>query len=210
MTIPLDFWFEASRMRIADASVWINLIATERAHVILRATPIPLRITDVALAELERGRPKGRQAADGMAALLHMGLTEVVALGAEDEALFYSLVSGAAAETLDDGEAATLACAHRLGACALIDERKATQIAARRFAKLEVLSTVDLMLSPEVRSACGNDLGDILFGALTGARMRVPQHHVEEVVRILGANRAANCHSLPAHARGRVITSLAT
>ncbi len=97
-------------MRIADASVWINLIATERAHVILRATPVPLRITDVALAELERGRSKGRQAADEMAALLHMGLTDVVALAAEDEALFVSLVSGPAAETLDDGEAATLAC----------------------------------------------------------------------------------------------------
>ena len=148
-------------MRIADASVWINLIATERAHVILRATPVPLRITDVALAELERGRSKGRQAADEMAALLHMGLTDVVALAAEDEALFVSLVSGPAAETLDDGEAATLACAHRLGVCALIDERKATQIAARRFETLEVLSTVDLLLSPEVRNACGEDLGDV-------------------------------------------------
>ena len=188
-------------MRIADASVWINLIATERAHVILRATPVPLRITDVALAELERGRSKGRQAADEMAALLHMGLTDVVALAAEDEALFVSLVSGAAAETLDDGEAATLACAHRLGVCALIDERKATQIAARRFETLEVLSTVDLLLSPEVRNACGEDLGDVLFGALTGARMRVPDHHAEEIVRVVGAERAMSCHSLPARLR---------
>lgn len=190
-------------MRIADASVWINLIATERAHIILRATPIPLRITDVALAELERGRSKGRLAADEMAALLHMGLTEVVALAEEDEALFVSLVSGAAAETLDDGEAATLACAHRLGACALIDERKATQIAMRRFAKLEVISTVDLLLSPEVRSACGKGLSDVLFRALTGARMRVPERHVEEVLRLLGADRAADCHSLPARARSQ-------
>lgn len=188
-------------MRIADASVWINLIATERAHVILRATPVPLRITDVALAELERGRSKGRQAADEMAALLHMGLTDVVALAAEDEPLFVSLVSGAAAETLDDGEAATLACAHRLGVCALIDERKATQIAARRFETLEVLSTVDLLLSPEVRNACGEDLGDVLFGALTGARMRVPDHHAEEIVRVVGAERAMSCHSLPARLR---------
>ena len=194
-------------MRIADASVWINLIATQRAHTILRATPVPLRITDVALAELERGRSKGRQAADEMAALLHMGLTEVVALTAEDEALFLSLVSGAAADTLDDGEAATLACAYRLGVCALIDERKATQIAARRFAKLEVLSTVDLLLSPEVRSACGAELADALFGALTGARMRVPEHHVEEVVQMLGGVRAADCHSLPARVRSQPIVS---
>lgn len=207
---PLGSWSEARRMRIADASVWINLIATERAHVILRATPALLCITDVALAELERGRSRGRQAADEMASLLHMGLTEVVALGAQDEALFVSLVSGTAAETLDDGEAATLACAYRLGVCALIDERKATQIATRRFAKLEVLSTVDLLLSPEVRSACGKDLSDVLFGALTGARMRVPAHHVGEVIRVLGADRAAGCHSLPARARSQAIVSLAT
>lgn len=197
-------------MRIADASVWINLIATERAHIILRATPVPLRITDVALAELERGRSKGRQAADEMAALLHMGLTDVVGLAAEDEDLFVSLVSGTAAETLDDGEAATLACAYRLGVCALIDERKATQIAARRFGALEVLSTVDLLLSPEVRIACGEDLSDVLLGALSGARMRVPEHHVEEVVRILGADRAAHCHSLPARIRSSAITIAGT
>lgn len=188
-------------MRIADASVWINLIATGHAHNILRATPIRLRITDVALAELERGRAKGRQAADEMAALLHLGLTDVEALTADDEAIFFSLVSGGAAETLDDGEAATLACAIRLGASALIDEKKATQIAARRFRELEVVSTVDLLLSPEVRTTFGADLGELLFGALTGARMRVPDHHVDEVVRVLGVDRAASCHSLPARLR---------
>lgn len=202
MTLPVC-WSEAGRMRVADASVWINLIATERAHVILRATPTPLCITDVALAELERGRSKGRRAADEMAALLHLGLTEVVALNADDEDLFVSLVSGGAAETLDDGEAATLACAHRLGVSAVIDERKATLIAAQRFQTLEVLSTVDLLLSPEVRGACGAELGNLLFGALTGARMRVPDHHIEEVVRVLGAERVASCNSLPARLRRR-------
>lgn len=104
-------------------------------------------------------------------------------------------------ERLDGSDIATLACAHRLGACALIDERKATQIAAKRFEALEVLSTVDLLLSPEVRSACGADLGDVLFGALTGARMRVPDHYAEEIVRVVGVERAMSCHSLPARVR---------
>lgn len=188
-------------MRIADASVWINLVATGCADRILRATPVPLRITDVAFGELERGRAKGRQAADEVAALIHVGLVEVIALEPEDENLFLSLVSGGAAETLDDGEAATLACAYRLGVCALIDERKATMIAARRFGGMEVGSTVDLLLSPEVRGACGADLGEVLFGALTGARMRVPEHHAEEVIRLLGPERSATCHSLPARLR---------
>jgi len=188
-------------MMVADASVWINLAATGGAHRILQALPRPLAITDVALGELERGRPKGRQAADEVAALLHMKLMEVVPLAPEDEALFLSLVAGAASETLDDGEAATLACAARLGACAVIDERKATSLAARRLTALEVCSTCDLLMGPEVRAMMGEaGLAEALFAALTLARMRVPDPHAPAVVALLGV-RAASCLSIPAHFR---------
>ncbi|WP_375268600.1 PIN domain-containing protein, partial [Phenylobacterium sp.] len=132
-------------MMIADASVWINIVATGEAHRILQALPRPLAITDVALDELERGRLKGRRAAEEVAALLRRGALQVVALSAEDEPLFLSLVAGTASETLDDGEAATLACGLRLGTGVVIDERKATSLAARRFADLEVRSTCDLL-----------------------------------------------------------------
>lgn len=188
-------------MMIADASVWINLAATGGASRILQALPRALAITDVALGELERGRPKGRQAADEVAALLHMKVMQVVPLASEDEALFLSLVGGAASETLDDGEAATLACATRLGACAVIDERKATSLAARRLTALEICSTCDLLLGPDVRGMMGDaDLAEALFAALTQARMRVPDHHAPAVVALLGV-RAASCLSIPARFR---------
>jgi predicted nucleic acid-binding protein len=189
-------------MMVADASVWINLVATGQADRILRALARPLVITDVAFRELDRGRPKGRQAADEVTALIHMDLAQVISLEDADEPLFLSLVSGAASETLDDGEAATLACAQRLEACALIDERKATRLAAQRFAHLDVRSTTDLLLAQEVRGAfAAGELADALFGALTGARMRVPDHHAADIVAILGAERATRCHSLPARLR---------
>ena len=189
-------------MMVADASVWINLAATGGAHRILKALSRPLAITDVALAELERGRPKGRQAADEVAALLHLKLTQVIPLAVEDEALFLSLVAGAASETLDDGEAATLACAMRLGACAVIDERKATSLAARRLKALEVYSTCDLLMGPEVRDMLGETgHADALFAALTQARMRVPDSHAPVIVNLLG-DRAALCLSIPARFRG--------
>jgi predicted nucleic acid-binding protein len=112
------------------------------------------------------------------------------------------MVSGAASETLDDGEAATLACAHRLADFALIDERKATRLACRRFAHVQVQSTVDLLLSQEVRDALpDHELGDALFRALTGARMRVPHHHAAAIIAILGPDRVAGCSSLPARVR---------
>jgi predicted nucleic acid-binding protein len=189
-------------MMVADASVWINLVATGGADWILKAIQRPVAITDVAFRELDRGRPKGRQAADEVAGLVKIGLAQIVKLDTSDEALFMSLVSGAASGTLDDGEAATLACASRLGACAIIDERKATNLAARRLSHLEVRSTTDLLLDLNVRNAFGEAvLAEAVFAALTGARMRVPERHVEAIVGLLGKKRAALCRSLPTRFR---------
>ena len=188
-------------MMVADASVWINLAATGEANRILQALPRPLAITDVALGELERGRPKGRRAADEVAALLHMGLMHIVPLATEDEPLFLSLVAGPASETLDDGEAATLACAARLGAGAVIDERKATSLAARRLADMAVCCTCDLVLGPDVRRALSSaELANAVFAALTDARMRVPDGHAVAVVDLVG-DRAASCLSIPSRFR---------
>lgn len=53
---------------VADASVWINLIAGGRALDILRALGQPTIIPNIALGELERGRDKGRSAAKGLSA----------------------------------------------------------------------------------------------------------------------------------------------
>ncbi len=193
-------------MMVADASVWINLVATGSADRILLALSSPIVITDVAFGELDRGRPKGRQAADEVTALVHMGLAQMVSLAAADEVLFLSMVSGTTAETLDDGEAATLACAMRLGASAVIDERKATNLAARRFAMLEVRSTTDLLLGPEVRDALGeSDLGEALHDALVGARMRVPDRHAQEIIRLVGTDRARRCTSLSARLRNQQV-----
>jgi predicted nucleic acid-binding protein len=192
-------------MMVADASVWINLVATGGADRILQALPRPLLITEVAFGELGRGRPKGRQAADEVTVLVHVGLAQMVSLEAADEALFLPLVSGSTIETLDDGEAATLACAERLSAGAVIDERKATSLAARRLPHLEVRSTTDLLLGPDVRGALGEaGLGEAVFAALMGARMRVPERHTQEVVRLLGSERAGRCVSLSARVRSQV------
>ena len=130
-----------------------------------------------------------------------MGLMQVVALSPDDEALFLSLVSGPTSETLDDGEAATLACAERLGACAVIDERKATSLAGRRLPHLEICTTCDLLLGPNVRGRLGDlGLANALFAALNDARMRVPDCHAATIVCLLG-ERAAACRSIPGRFR---------
>lgn len=187
---------------VADASVWINLLASGRAVDVLRALPRPTIIPSIALGELERGRDKGRSAHARITPLIAAGFVTAIDLPEEAEDVYLSLVAGRASQTLDDGEAATLALALHLGATALIDERKATCIAAARFPLLTVATSTDLLLSTQVRAVLdGDQLADALFASLIEARMRVPDHLLDEVCACLGSDRTRMCLSLPARVR---------
>lgn len=192
---------------VADASVWINLVASGRAVDILCALPKPTIIPSIALGELERGRDKGRSAYAGVTALIAAGHVTVIDLPEETEDVYLSLVAGRASQTLDDGEAATLALALHLGATALIDERKAICIAVARFPVLTIATTTDLFLSGQVRAVLdASQLADALFASLMEARMRVPDHLLEEVCGCLGPEKTQMCVSLPARVRERSAT----
>lgn len=187
---------------VADASVWINFLASSHAVDVLRAFSGPTIIPNIVLGELERGRDKGRSTHAGIKPLIAAGYVTAIDLPEEAEDVYLSLVAGRASQTLDDGEAATLALALHLGATALIDERKAISIAATRFPVLTVATTTDLLLSAQVRTVLNADqLADVLFASLMEARMRVPDHLLDEVCACLGADRTQRCLSLPARVR---------
>ena len=188
--------------QIADASVWINLVATGRLAEVLEALSAPIAIAEVALQELERGRTNGHDAYAQISPLVRSGRVEALPISLADEALYLGLVAGGTADTLDDGEAATLVLAAGLSAVALIDERKATTLAKRRFPLLEVRSTTDLLF--ETLPYEGGNVGPLaeaLFAALQRARMRVPHHWQARVVEVLGLERTRLCRSRPAHLR---------
>lgn len=134
--------------------------------------------------------------------LIQSGQVLVLSMTADDEDEFFGLVAGGAAETLDDGEAATLVVAARLKGTALVDERKATAIAKERFPTLDLRSTTDVLFAtlPDEGGSAG-PLADALYAALRGARMRVPVQWPARVVQVLGAQRASQCNSLPEHLR---------
>lgn len=188
--------------QVADASVWINLAATGRCAEILAALGAPIAIVDVALGELQRGSSSGHGVLSHIDPLIRSGQIRLVTMAPHDEDAFLSLVAGGTADTLDDGEAATLVVAARLKGIALIDERKATAIAKRRFPTLDLRSTTDLLFAtlPDEGARAG-PLADALFSALRGARMRVPGHWHARVIEVLGPERASLCNSLPAHLR---------
>jgi predicted nucleic acid-binding protein len=166
--------------------------------------PNPFLLVPEVVLELESGLQTGRNAAAALDGWHASGRVRIVPLGDTGTRHFFNLVSGPAAQTLDDGEAATIALALETEppAVPLIDERKANRICANRFADLVTGSTVDLLAQDGVQAALGRDrLASAVFKALYFGRMRVLPHHLDWVVNLIGPDRAKQCESLPRSVR---------
>lgn len=182
---------------VVDTSVIINLNATGQGAEVVRAFGVTLRASTIVRDELVADRFSARNDAELAKKLVDDGLLEFVDLDDEGERLFASLVSGSAAETLDDGEAATLAVGAVLGHTVVIDERKAQRIAGGRFTSMQIIMTADILCSERVVAGLGiATVGNLIFCGLVGARMFVPERHHGWVADVLG-ERIAKCHSLP-------------
>ena len=189
---------------VADASVAINLNATGFAEAILDALPNRFAVVEEVALEIEYGRSRGRNDADALNTLVAAGRVDIVRLENPAIDYFTSLVSGSAAETLDDGEAATIAYALEHGATVLIDERKAIRICTERYSALANGCTIDVLAHNAVETALGHSrFVDGVFNALYHGRMRVLAQHVNWVVNLIGPERAAQCVSLPRSVRPR-------
>lgn len=199
---PLSCLNDTSGLLIADASVAINLNATDRPADILRALPHKVALVDIVQSELELGRERGRRDAEITQALIEKKYLRLVRLGETGLRHFEKLVVGSATDTLDDGEAATVAYALEVTATAVIDERKALRICSSRYPGLLTASSLDLIGHAEVLKALGEaGLAEAIFRALRDARMRVAETHLEWVVELIGQEKASQCPSLPRKAR---------
>lgn len=198
---------DPSALLVADTSTVINLNASGCAGKVIAALPNRLAVVDVVPGELASGRSHGRPDADLLNRLVAASLVEVVRLDDAATLHFEQLVVGPAALTLDDGEAATIAYVTTTvdRAIALVDERKANRICSSRYPDLRIGCTVDLFAHPRVRQELGAAaLADAVFNALHIGRMRVLPQHVEWVIKLIGAERAARCTSLPNSVRDQL------
>ena len=187
---------------VADTSVLINLNETGYSTAILGALPNRFLVVEEVSFEIEVDSRTGRNDAEALSALVAQRSVELVRLGDAGTRHFISLVSGPANQTLDDGEAATIAYALEHDAIALIDERKAIRICTERFGEISTGCTVDIFTQDDVQRILTRDtLADAVFNALYQGGMRVPAHYVEWVVNLIGKERAALCRSLPASVR---------
>jgi predicted nucleic acid-binding protein len=195
---------------VVDASTLINLNGTSCAVAILSAIPNRIIVMDAVVDELRMDNRSSRDDAKLLTSLIAVGLVSEIAIAALKSNHFERLVLGDTADTLDDGEAATIACAVEMQAIAVIDERKAKRICRARYPGLVVASTVDILALDCVAKALGDkQLAEATYNALNAARMRVLPEHINWVVNLIGAERAVSCTSLPEHVRAAIRRKIA-
>mgnify|MGYP001806537975 CR=1 FL=1 len=187
---------------VFDACPIINLAVTKLALCFLLLLPHTLILPVEVQEDLRRGVANGHSDSVFLDDLISDGTVQLVEMGAVAKLHFETLVTGSAQESLDDGEAATIACALEREAIAVIDEAKATRICRMRHADLELVSTTALLLHEKTEDAIGPDsIAECLFGALQAARMRVPIELLPQVVERLGPDLVLQCNSLPKSVR---------
>ncbi len=124
----------------------------------------------------------------------------------EEYKVYWELVSGS--PSLDDGEAATVAVAASRNLFAIIDDKKGRN-GALLHTKEEAGWSLDLFRHTTVVAKLGNEQAlDALFRSLRDARMRIATERAEEVIALIGIDRAKECKSLPRYKeRFRAVTS---
>jgi predicted nucleic acid-binding protein len=183
---------------VADTSAVINLQGTLHAAEVIRALPHRIAVTDQVCSELEDGTDKGHKSAEQLRVLIDGGLISRTSLSKGGAVVYQSLIAGTTTQTLDDGEAATIACALELGGIALIDERKALKLCAVSYPQLEIVSSAEVLMHQVLEDVLGlAKQREALLNALQRARMRVPAHLVLSVRKFIGDEAAARCPSLP-------------
>lgn len=161
---------------VLDASVLINVIATDIPGELLRSAGAPVYVPSFALSEVKRD-PRGRATPEEIfRPLLRAGVLSVIELSAEEAATFIELVGADPADALDDGESAVIACAHHRGHGAALDDAKALRITWSRFPAVTTFFSVDLFEMAQERGLVSAELARPAFeDARRYARMRVPK-----------------------------------
>jgi predicted nucleic acid-binding protein len=196
------FSVDGSAIVVADTSALINLNATGCASAILEALPCRVMVTEAVLTELDQARSRGHSDADQTAKLISQGVMAIGQLGEVGQECLEGLVVGRATETLDDGEASSIALAVELSGIALVDEKKARRICGERHPTLRLACSVDILCHPTVEAALGQaEVKRAVVRSLQVARMNVAADYLEWVVQLIGSDEVEDCKSLPSSVR---------
>lgn len=195
---PLTSLPDSSRDIALDTSAVINIGRSGAGEKILQAIPNRFIVPDAVEFELRIGGLSGKPDHARLLEFFRSGLADRAELSSGSDALFEQLTLGSGRETLDDGEAATIAIASDTGSYAILDERKANRIASDRYPALVRGTTLDVLGHQATFNAIGRDaVADAVIMALTSARMSVSEDsQLAWVIRLIGKERAVLCPSI--------------
>lgn len=192
---------------IADASVVIGLNASGEARRVIELIERRVIVPDNAGNELAIGARFGHDDGAQLDALVAAGLVERLRLEGEAVTTYTALIDSTYGETLDDGEAATIALAVQHGAVAVLDEKKARRMCGQYFPHVVLGCTAQWLLGVAALGRTAH--AEAMINALRKGRMRVPPEFLDAVVTLIGAEAAAGCPSLPRLVRQTFMRSAA-
>lgn len=184
------------RPLVLDTSVLINLHACTYGERVLTAIANDIVIPDIVAGELEHETSRKNGDQSFLHGLISRGKVTVIGMTDAEYELFATLSGGS--PSLDDGEAATIAITVCRGFRAVVDERKGRARAAALMNGEEPGWSLDLLRHPSVvRSLGARPAADVVYLALRHGRMRIPAEYGDEVVGLIGRERAIECSCLP-------------
>jgi predicted nucleic acid-binding protein len=183
-----------------DASVVINLVASNYMEGIILALERPIVVPESVCTEFKRHPRDGSSSKQVIEALTTRGRIRIGEMSDSQFETFLRLTGHPPPDDLGDGEAATLACADGIGSAA-IDDRKALRIAARDFPDQTLYSSLDLFCAEQVLSGLGRSVvAQAVYDSIKIARMRVPSDWRGWVASLLGKARVVDLPALAASA----------
>lgn len=184
------------RPLVLDTSVLINLHACTYGERVLTAIMNDIVVPNIVAGELEHETSRKNGDHSFLHGLIAGGKVTVAGMTDAEYELFATLSGGS--PSLDDGEAATIAIAARRGFRAVVDERKGRTRAAALMDGVEPGWSLDLLRHPSVVQSLGeNPAADVVYLALRHGRMRIPAECGDEIVELIGRERALECSCLP-------------
>ncbi len=188
------------RSLVLDTSVLINLHGCTLGEPILEALPNNILVAGVVVEELESETSRRNGEHSFLNKLIGNGKVERVELTKDETSLFQRLVAGSS--SLDDGEAATIAVAYNRQVLPVVDERRGRNWISESSMTVPTCWSLDLLLHPQVKAALGAArVVEAVYLALRNARMRVPDEFCDDVVALIGEERAIECNCLPGYKR---------
>jgi predicted nucleic acid-binding protein len=166
----------------ADASVLINIIATDVAVELLRTVGVPVLIARPAAEEVVRDPRRKVSGRARLDELVQAGVLEIAELGSEHLGRYVELVGAPGPDDLGDGEAATICAAEISTAAVALDDAKAIRVAAKQCPEVQHVYTVDLLLHAcRSGSLSATDCRKALTDARSFARMRIPHVRIADL-----------------------------